>query len=105
MKHNVYVYFLVAAAAVYLLRSLPITLIQRQIKSRFIRSFLFYVPYVTLSIMVFPAILFATQSVWSGLAGFLVAALVAYVDGNLFKVAVCACAAVYLVELLPFLGL
>ena len=101
MEHNVYVYFLVAAIAVYLLRSLPITLIQKPIESRFLRSFLYYVPYVTLSIMVFPAILSSTQSLWSGLAGFLAASIVAWLDGNLFKVAICSCIAVSVVELLP----
>ena len=51
--------------------------------------------------MVFPAILSSTQSLWSGLAGFLAASIVAWLDGNLFKVAVCSCIAVYVVELLP----
>lgn len=103
MTHNLYIYLLVAALALYLLRALPLTLIQQELKSPFLRSFLFYVPYVTLSIMVFPAILSATQSPISGLIGFLVAVIIAYLDGNLFKVAVCACAAVFLTELLPFI--
>jgi len=100
MKHDLYLYLPAAAVSIYLLRLLPITLLQKPIKSVFIRSFLYYIPYVTLSIMVFPAILGATQSIYSGLAALVVGAVVAYVDGNLFKVAAASCIAVFLVELL-----
>ena len=51
MKHNIYLYILVMAAVTYLIRVLPLTLIRREIKNRFIRSFLYYVPYVTLAVM------------------------------------------------------
>lgn len=64
MKDNIYLYILVMAGVTYLIRVLPLTLIRRPIKSRFFRSFLYYVPYVTLSVMTFPAILTATSSVW-----------------------------------------
>ena len=60
--YNNYVYIAVAFAVIYLIRVLPLTLIRRPIKSRFIRSFLHYVPYVTLAVMTFPAILESTQS-------------------------------------------
>ena len=99
MNDNLYFYFLVAALSIYLLRSLPITLLQKPIKNTFIRSFLYYIPYVTLSIMAFPAILSATQSVYSAVAGLVAACLAAYIDGNLFKVSAAACCAVFLVEL------
>ena len=57
MKHNLYMYIFVMAAVTYLIRMLPLTLIQKEIKNTFIKSFLYYVPYVTLAVMTFPAIL------------------------------------------------
>lgn len=55
MKHNIYLYILVMAAVTYLIRVLPLTLIKKEIKNKTVRSFLFYVPYVTLAVMTFPA--------------------------------------------------
>ena len=66
MTHNVYLYILGMWAVSYLIRTLPLTLIRREITNRTIRSFLYYVPYVTLAVMTFPAILSATQSPVSG---------------------------------------
>ena len=57
MKHNVYIYILIMWAVAFLLRSLPLTLIRKEIKNKTIRSFLYYVPYVTLAVMTFPAII------------------------------------------------
>ena len=54
MKHNIYLYILVMAAVTYLIRVLPLTLIKKEIKNKTVRSFLFYVPYVTLAVMTFP---------------------------------------------------
>lgn len=99
MGSSFYLYLLVAAGVTYLIRALPMTLIRKNIKSRFIRSFLNYVPYVTLAVMTFPAILFETASVISAAAGFIVALLIAYFDGNLFKVVVGGCSVVFLIEL------
>ena len=100
MSHTIYIYILVMAGVTYLIRLLPLTFIRKEIKNTFIRSFLYYVPYVTLSVMTFPAILSATDSLWSALAGFLVAVLVAWKGGSLIKVSAIACLAVFLVELL-----
>ena len=55
MEHNIYIYMLIMAGVTYLIRVMPLTLIRKEIKSTFIRSFLYYVPYVTLSVMTFPA--------------------------------------------------
>ena len=66
MKHNVYLYIFVMAAVTYLIRVLPLTLIRKPIRNRTIRSFLYYVPYVTLAVMTFPAIVNATQSPAAG---------------------------------------
>lgn len=98
-SHNVYLYILVMAAVTYAIRALPLTLIRKEIKNRFIRSFLYYVPYVTLAVMTFPAILDATGSAYSALAAFIVAILIAWFGGSLFQVAVIACAVVFVLEL------
>lgn len=98
MSHNIYIYILVMAVVTYLIRLLPLTLIRKEIKNTFIRSFLYYVPYVTLSVMTFPAILSATENLWSALAGFIVAVIVAWKDGSLIKVSAAACIAVFIVE-------
>lgn len=98
--HNTYLYIAVVALVTYAIRVLPLTLIQKEIKNRFIRSFLYYVPYVTLAAMTFPAIVTATDSVWSGIAALVVGILVAWFSGNLFLVAISACSVVFLVELL-----
>lgn len=99
MRHNIYIYILVMAGVTYLIRLLPITLIQREIKNITIRSFLYYVPYVTLAVMTFPAILSATASVWSALGGFIIAIVFAYRGGSLFKVSLTACLVVFIIEL------
>mgnify|MGYP000428221925 CR=1 FL=1 len=98
MNHNVYLYILVMASVTYLIRLLPLTLIKKEIRNVYIKSFLYYVPYVTLSVMTFPAILKATDSIISGAAGFLVALIAAYKEKSLITVALLACAAVFIVE-------
>ena len=99
MSGNVYIYILVMAGVTYLVRMLPLTLIRRTIKSNFLRSFLHYVPYVTLSVMTFPAILSATSSPWSGLIGFVTAVFLSYKGKGLILVSMAACAVVFLLEL------
>lgn len=100
MQLNVYSSLFVMAVTLYLVRALPLTLLRKEIRNRWIRSFLFYVPYVSLSVMTFPAILSATENFWSALAGFVTAVVIAWIDGNLFRVSIGACVAVFLVELL-----
>ncbi len=99
MGHNVYLYILGMWAVSYLIRVLPLTLIRREITNTTIRSFLFYVPYVTLAVMTFPAILSATQSpVAAGIA--LAAGLaLSWFGGSLFQVSVACCAIVFVAEL------
>ena len=98
--HNTYVYIAIMAIVTYLIRVLPLTLVRREIKNVCVRSFLYYVPYVTLSVMTFPAILEATGSQWSGLAALAVGMLLAWKGASLFKVAVACCAVVYVLELI-----
>ena len=102
MQTNIYIYIFIMFAVTYLIRVLPLTLIRKPIKNRFIRSFLFYVPYVTLSVMTFPAILSATAVIWSALAALLVAVVLGLKGCKLPVVAACACLVVFLVELIPF---
>ncbi|MBR6528077.1 MAG: AzlD domain-containing protein [Lachnospiraceae bacterium] len=97
--NQVYLYILVAMLTIYLIRMLPLTLIRKEIKNPFIKSFLYYVPYVTLAVMTFPAILSATGNSISAWAGFIAGVIIAYVDGNLFKVSLGACAVVFIVNL------
>jgi branched-subunit amino acid transport protein len=100
LEQNTYIYLLVAALTIYAIRALPLTLIKKEITNTFIRSFLYYVPFVTLAVMAFPAIVTATSSPVSGIVAFVVAVVVAWVDGNLFKVALASCVAVYVTELI-----
>ena len=75
---NIYLYILIMAVVTYLIRMLPMLLVKKEITNVTVRSFLYYVPYVTLSLMTFPAILSATDSIWSALAAFVVAVIIAY---------------------------
>lgn len=96
---NTYIYILCMAGVTYLIRVLPLTLIRKEIKNQTLRSFLCYVPYVTLAVMTFPAILRATQSPVAGAAALLVAILLAWFGRSLFQVAVASCLTVFLLEL------
>ena len=100
MQNNVYIYIAVMAAVTFLIRVLPLTIIRKKITNVTLRSFLYYVPYVTLSVMTIPAIIEATNSVWSGVAALVTGVLLAYFGVSLFGVAVSACAVVFLIELI-----
>ena len=97
---NIYVYILTMALTTYLIRVLPLTIFRKPIRSRFLRSFLHYVPYACLTAMTFPAILGSTASILSGAAALLVAILLAYRGISLIVVAVSSSAAVLIVELI-----
>ena len=98
MTGNAYIYIAIMAGVSYLIRVLPLTLIRREITNRFVRSFLYYVPYVTLAVMTFPAIVYATNSVWSGLLALLVGVALAWWGKSLLTVAVFCCLSVFLAE-------
>lgn len=95
---NIYLYILVMAGVTYLIRMLPLALATKEIKSHFIKSFLYYVPYACLAAMTFPAILGSTEYLLSAIVGFIVAVIVAYWEKSLVVVALCACAAVFVCE-------
>lgn len=95
---NTYVYIAAMAVTTYLVRMLPLAVFRKPIKSRFVRSFLHYVPYACLAAMTFPAILQDTASLVSGAAALVVAVVLAYFDQSLIVVALCSSAAVFIVE-------
>ena len=98
MTHNIYIYLLIMAGVTYAIRVLPLTLIRKQIKNRFLQSFLYYVPYVTLSVMTFPAILDATQSPIAGAAALVIGIAAAWMNAGLFPVSVICCAVVFVLD-------
>ena len=100
MSANIPVSILVMFLTIYGVRVLPLTLLKKEIKSPFIRSFLYYVPYVTLAVMTFPAILTATANIWSAAIGFAIALILAWNRKSLICVSLFSCAGVFLVELL-----
>ena len=95
-----YMYILVMAVTTYLIRAVPITLMRKEIKNRTFCSFLTYVPYVTLAVMTFPAILSITDSPWISWVGFLVAMVLAYCRASLFVVSLGSCILVFILQLL-----
>ena len=91
----------VMALVTYLIRMVPLALIRRRFRSVFVRSFLHYMPYVTLSVMTFPAILSETGSPVSAAVAFCVMVFLSFRTKSLILVALCVCAAVFLCELIP----
>lgn len=96
---NNYLYIAVMAAVSYAIRVLPLTLIRKPIRNRFLQSFLYYVPYVTLAVMTFPSIIHATQTPISGAVALVVGAAAAWLGAGLFPVSVLCCALVFVIEL------
>lgn len=98
MTHNIYLYILVAAAVSCLIRVLPLTLIRRKIRNPFLRSFLYYVPYVTLAVMTFPAIITAPRVPAAGILALLVGIAAAWKGRNMVEIAALCCAVVFICE-------
>ena len=94
-----YMYILVMAVTTYLIRVIPLTLLRKEIKNRTFRSFLTYVPYVTLSVMTFPAILESTDEMWVSLIGFGAAIVMGYCKVSLFVVSMGCCLLVFLLQM------
>ena len=95
---KIYLYILVMAVTTYLIRVLPLLFLKKPIGSRFIRSFLHYVPVACLTAMTFPAILYTTDHLLSGAVGLGVAVLLAFKKKSLITVAAAACLGVFLTE-------
>lgn len=98
MTHNVYIYIFIMAAVSFAIRALPVTIFRKPIKNQFVKSFLYYVPYVTLAVMTFPAIIEATQSYISGVLALVAGVLAAWFNRSLFQVAIICCAVVLVAE-------
>ncbi len=95
-----FIYLLILAGTTYLIRVIPFIAIKEKINNRFIRSFLYYIPYAVLTAMTIPAIFYATNWWVGAVAGLLVAVILALKGKGLTTVAICSCIAVFLVELL-----
>ncbi len=95
---SIYAYIATMAITTYLIRVLPLTIFRKPIQSRFLRSFLHYVPYACLTAMTFPAILSSTASIISGGAALIVAVVLAYRGKSLIVVALSSSAAVLLTQ-------
>ena len=90
MNKSIYAYIIVMAIVSYLIRVFPLAVIRKPITNKYIKSFLYYIPYVTLTVMTFPAIIYATDSKVGGIAALVVGVLLAVFTRNLFIVA-CGC--------------
>ena len=95
---NFFLYLFVMAGVTYLVRMLPLVLVRKKIENRFIRSFLYYVPYSVLSVMTFPSIFFSTGNILSAVIGTAVAVILAYRKKSLIVVAASAAGAVLVCE-------
>ena len=99
MSHSIFIYILLTILTTNLIRVLPLTLIRKQIKNRFLQSFLYYVPYVTLAVMTFPAIIEATSSPFAGMLALILGIVAAWFGLGLFPVAIICCVVVFIFEL------
>lgn len=100
MMHQKYVYIFIMFFVSFLIRVLPLTLIRKEIKNRTIRSFLYYVPYVTLAVMTFPAIMDATAKPMAGLASLVLGMIIAWFGGGLFPTAIACSVTVFVLEMI-----
>lgn len=98
LEKNFWIYLLVAALITYLIRMIPLVLVKKRIKNKFLLSFLYYIPYAVLSVMTIPAIINSTSYKISAFAGLLVATLLAYKEKSLVTVAAFSCATVFVTE-------
>lgn len=95
-----FIYLVAMAGVTYLVRMVPLVLVNKPIKNKFILSFLYYVPYTVLSVMTVPAVFYATDSYLSALIGFVVAVVAALFKRSLVQVAIFSCVAVLVTEFL-----
>ena len=87
-------YLIVMATVTYLIRMLPLTVFRKEIKSRFVQSFLTYIPYAVLGAMTFPDVIYSTGNLWTAVAGVVTAVILAWRGKSLLTVALAACCAV-----------
>ncbi len=102
MKHEIYLYILISAAVSFALRVLPLTLIRKRITNKTLRSFLYYVPYVTLAVMTFPAIIDATENPLAGIVALAAGIAAAFFGAGMFPIAAICCGIVLIFEICPY---
>ncbi|MBQ8311391.1 MAG: AzlD domain-containing protein [Clostridia bacterium] len=102
MRLEILLYVFVMALTTYLVRMLPMTLFRKKIKSRFARSFFYYIPYAVLAAMTLPAILYSTDGYLSALAGLAVAVVLSLLNQSLIVVSLAACVVAFLVGMISF---
>lgn len=104
MDNNLFfIYLLIVALSTYLIRAIPFSLITKKVTNKYIKSFLFYIPYTVLAAMTLPSALYVTGSIYSAIAGLGVALIVAIKKSNLTLVAVAACLGALIVEIILIL--
>ena len=96
---KIWIYIIVMALVTYLIRVLPLTIFRKEIKNKTVRSFLYYVPYITLAVMTFPDIINVTETPLSGLAALIAGAVLAWAGGGLVSVSVLCCVVVFVLEI------
>ncbi|MEG1741724.1 MAG: AzlD domain-containing protein [Acetivibrio sp.] len=99
-QENFWIYLIIMAGTTYFIRVIPFILCRGKVKSRFLKSFLAYVPYTVLGAMTFPAIFYATTTLYSAIAGLIITIIQALRKKSLIVVALSACITVFLIELL-----
>lgn len=99
MNKEFWIYLLILAGSTYLIRAIPFAAVQKKITNKFVRSFLYYIPYTVLSAMTFPAALYATGNTIAAAAGLLVGAIFAIKEKGLTIVALISCATVFIVDM------
>ena len=97
---SAYVYIIGMCLITAVIRILPLLILRRPIRNRFLRSFFYYVPFVTLSVMTFPAIVMATSNPVAGVAALVAGIILAWVGANMITVSAACCALVFILELI-----
>ena len=100
MKPDIYLYIFVMAFTTWCMRVIPSLVVKKPIQNRFVQSFLYYVPYVTLAVMTFPAIVQATDEPLAGAAALIVGVIAAWLGADLIYVAAACCVTVFVLELI-----
>lgn len=93
-----FVYLICMAGVTYLIRMIPFVLFKKEIKNKYVLSFLHYIPYAVLSVMTIPAIFYSTENIWSAVIGTVTAVVLAFMEKSLLTVAASSCVAVFVTE-------
>lgn len=93
-----FVYLICMAGVTYLIRMIPFVLFKKEIKNKYVLSFLHYIPYAVLSVMTIPAIFYSTENIWSAVIGTVTAVVLAFMEKSLLTVAAASCVAVFVTE-------